>query len=313
MDISGGEFGAGELDLMASGDVIVRQGINASGGGLSGDGGTVFISAGGTATLLGNIDGTAAGSTAEGGGTGGDVEIDANQDVVVSGQVDCTSGFPDGDAGTFSSTAGGNFTQTQKITLLGNGIDACGGEMDVSAGRDIALVQIEASGGSCGGGDISAQGLGTLTAGASIHADGGGGDGGGDGGTIDIEGRDVVTNDVVRANAGTSANLVGQITLVGCNVTVNKSSEIRTLGGLGGAEPDFGNLIRASGKATILRKPVDDAAVHQHHRVPRRDDAPRDQRDGDAAGRRDAGPDAAAVSRPDRGLRRRQPGSRRAV
>ena len=37
--------------------MIVRQEINASGGGLSGDGGTVFISAGGTATLLGNIDG----------------------------------------------------------------------------------------------------------------------------------------------------------------------------------------------------------------------------------------------------------------
>ena len=251
VDVSAGEFGAGELDLTASGDVIVRQEINASGGGLSGDGGTVFISAKGTATLLGNIDGTAAGSTAEGGGSGADVEIDASQDVVVSGQIDVTSGFPDGDGGTFSSTAGGNFTQTQKLTLLGNGVDACGGELDISAGRDIALVQIEASGGSCGGGDVSAQGLGTLTARASIHADGGPGDGGGDGGTIDLEGRDVVTDDVVRANAGTSANLVGQITLVGCNVTVNKASEIRTLGGQGAAAPDFGNLIRASGKATI--------------------------------------------------------------
>jgi cysteine-rich repeat protein len=58
----------------------------------------------------------------------------------------------------------------------------------------------------------------------------------------------------VRANAGTSANGVGQITLVGCNVTVNKASEIRTLAGLGGPAPDFGNLIRASGKATILGK-----------------------------------------------------------
>src|SRR5262249_54584928 len=220
-------------------------------GGRGGDGGAVLISAKGMATLLGNIDGTAAGSMAEGGGSGADVEIDANQDVVVSGQIDVTSGFPDGDAGTFSSTAGGNFTQTQKLTLFGNGVDACGGELAISAGRDIALVQIEASGGSCGGGDVSAQGLGTLTAGASIHADGGAGDGGGDGGTIDLEGRDVATNDVVRANAGTSANLVGQITLAGCNVTVNKASEIRTLGGTGVAASDFGNLIRASGKATI--------------------------------------------------------------
>jgi cysteine-rich repeat protein len=251
VDLSGGEFDGGELDLVASGDVIVRQDINVSGGGLSGSGGTVFISAGGTATLLGNIDGTAAGSSSEGGGDGADVEIDGNQDVVVNGMVDVTCGFPDGSGGTFSSTVGGNFTQTQKITLLGNGVDACGGEMDVTAGRDISLVQIEAGGGSCGGGDVFMQGLGRLTAGAAIHADGGPGDGGGDGGTVDLEGRDVVTNDVVRANAGTAANAVGQITLAGCNVTVNKSSEIRTLGGLGGAAPDFGNLIKVSGMGSI--------------------------------------------------------------
>src|SRR5262249_17120339 len=146
---------------------------------------------------------------------------------------------------------GGNLTQTQKITLLGNGVDACGGEMDVTAGRDINLVQIEAGGGSCGGGDVFAQGLGRLTAGAAIHADGGPNDGGGDGGTIDLEGRDVATSDVLRANAGTSLNSIGQITLAGCNVTVNRSSEIRTLGGLGGAAPDFGNLIKVSGMASI--------------------------------------------------------------
>ena len=96
VDLSGGEFDGGELDLTASGDVIVRQEINVSGGGLSGSGGTVFITAGGSATLLGNIDGTAAGSSDEGGGDGADVEIDANQDVVVNGPIDVTSGFPDG-------------------------------------------------------------------------------------------------------------------------------------------------------------------------------------------------------------------------
>src|SRR5262245_33509103 len=168
VDVSGGTFDGGEFDLTASGDVIVRQAINVSGGGDGGSGGTVTLSAGGTSTLLGNNDGTGSGPAQAGGsgGDGADVEIDGNQDVVVDGQVDVTSGFPDGSAGTFSSTVGRNFTQTQKITLLGNGVDACGGEMDVSAGRDISLIQIEASGGSCGGGDISALGLGTLTAGA---------------------------------------------------------------------------------------------------------------------------------------------------
>jgi len=76
VDLSGGEFDGGELDLTASGNVIVRQEINVSGGGLSGSGGTVFITAGGTATLLGNIDGTAAGSSDEGGGDSADVQID---------------------------------------------------------------------------------------------------------------------------------------------------------------------------------------------------------------------------------------------
>src|SRR5262249_51342419 len=147
---------------------------------------------------------------------------------------------------------GGNLTQTQKITLLGNGVDACGGEMDVLAGRDITLVQIEAGGGSCGGGDVSAQGLGLVTAGAAIHADGGPGDGGGDGGTIDLEGRDVGTTDVLRANAGTAFNDIGQIPPAGRNVTVKQSTEIRTLNGVGGVAPDFGNLIKVSGKATIL-------------------------------------------------------------
>ncbi len=84
--------------------------------------------------------------------------------------------------------------------------------MDVNAGRNITLVQIEVGGGSCGGGDVSAQGLGTTTAGAAIHADGGTGDGGGDAGTIGLKGRDVLTNDVVRANAGSSLSAVGQIT-----------------------------------------------------------------------------------------------------
>src|SRR5262249_27592287 len=127
VDLSGGEFDGGELDLIASGDVIVRQDINVNGGGLSGSGGTVFIAAGGTATVLGNIDGTAAGSSSEGGGDGADVEIDGDQDVVVNGQVDVTCGFPDGSGGPVSSTVGGNVTPKPKITLLGAGGGARGG------------------------------------------------------------------------------------------------------------------------------------------------------------------------------------------
>jgi cysteine-rich repeat protein len=242
VDISGGEFGGGELDVTAGGDAVARQPIKASGGGLSGDGGTVFISAGGTATVLQTIDGTAAGSTAEGGGSGGDIEIDANQDVVVSGQIDVTGGFPDGDAGTFTSTLGGTFTQTNTLTLLGNGVDGCGGEMDVAGGRDVTLGRIELSGGSCGAGTLSIQGLGTVTVSQLITADGTTNIS--SGGSISLQGRDLVTNDVVRANGG-SLSPGGMIALQACNVTINAASDLRTFGTTGS------NLIQASGKAVI--------------------------------------------------------------
>jgi cysteine-rich repeat protein len=242
VDISGGEIGGGELDVTAGGDAIARQQIKASGGGLSGDGGSVFISAGGTATVLQTIDGTAAGSSSEGGGSGGDIEIDANQDVVVSGQIDVTGGFPDGDAGTFSSTLGGNFTQTNTLTLLGNGVDGCGGAMDVAAGRDVTLGRIELSGGSCGAGDLSIQGLGTVTVSQLINADGTTNIS--SGGFLSLQGRDLVTNGVVRANGG-SLSPGGMIGLQACNVTVNTSSDLRTFGTTGS------NLIQASGKAII--------------------------------------------------------------
>ena len=111
----------------------------------------------------GTFEGEAAGDSEEGGGTGGDVEINADGDVQVSGQMQLTGGFPDGEGGTFFVQAGGSFTQTAAIQMLGNGIDGCGGEMDVSAGRDISLDRIDVSGGSCGAGDVTIEGLGTVT------------------------------------------------------------------------------------------------------------------------------------------------------
>jgi hypothetical protein len=55
-------------------------------------------------------------------------------------------------------------------------------------------------------------------------------------------GRDVVTNDVVRANAGTSANAIGQITLAGCNVTVNTADSVASIEVKKPSEKDQGSL-----------------------------------------------------------------------
>jgi len=246
VDLSGGDFGGGDLEADASGNVIVRQDVLAGGGGFSGDGGSLSIDAGGTATVLGTFEGEAAGDSEDGGGSGGDVEIVADGDVVVNGQMQLTGGFPDGEGGTFFVQSGGSFRHTAAITLLGNGIDGCGGSMDVSTARDVTLARIDVGGGSCGGGDLTVQALGTLTVGGLITGDSTVGFGGG--AIILLNGRDIVTSEVVRANGG-DMGPGGMIALEGCNVTVNQSSEIRTNNGIGGS-----NTVRASGRATIRGK-----------------------------------------------------------
>jgi cysteine-rich repeat protein len=246
VNVSGGDFGGGDLDITTGGNVIVRKDVLADGGGFSGDGGSLSIDARGNATILGSVQADAAGDSEEGGGFGGDVEIVADGDVSVAGKMDLTGAFPDGEGGTFFVQAGGSFSHASPIQLTGPGIDGCGGSLDVSTGRDATLARIDATGGSCGGGDLSVEGLGTVTVNGIISSDTTVGFG--SGGLIALKGRDLVTNEVVRAIGGSQGES-GIISLEGCNVTVNKPSEIRTTGGLGGS-----NTVRASGQATIVGK-----------------------------------------------------------
>src|SRR5262245_20188436 len=246
VNVSGGDFGGGDVTIVGDGDVIVRKDVLAGGGGFSGDGGSLEIDARGTATVLGMFEGDAAGDSVEGGGTGGDVEINADGDILVSGQMVLNGAFPDGEGGTFFVQSGGSFTGTATVQLVGNGIDGCGGSADISAARNATVGRIDVSGGSGGGGDVTVQGLGTVTSSGVLTGDATVGFG--SGGVILLRGRDVTTNDVVRANGG-SAGVNGLIALEGCNVTVSQPSEIRTAGGSQG-----GNRVRASGRATIRGK-----------------------------------------------------------
>ena len=53
--------------------------------------------------------------------------------------IDLAGGFPDGEGGTFVVDSGGDFVQSQFVNRLGNGIDGCGGTVDVRAGRDVTM------------------------------------------------------------------------------------------------------------------------------------------------------------------------------
>ena len=243
VDISGGDFGGGDLVVAAGGDVTVAQDIVAGGGGLAGDGGSVSIDARGSVRILQAIRAGAVGDPDEGGGTGGDVDITADGNVVLSGSLQLRGAAPDGGGGGVFIDSGGSIQQAGMVDLGSTGIDSCGGSMLITAGRDVALGRIELSAGSCGGGSLDVQGIGMVRVDGDITAEGS--NRFADGGSIDLQGRDVVTTASIRAGAGDlSSN--GAMLLRGCNVTVDQTSELRAVGGLGG-----GTTIIASGRATV--------------------------------------------------------------
>ncbi len=241
VDASGGDFGGGTIDLTShNGDVIVRQQLNVPGGGFSGDGGEVTIDAGGSVQVLATIDGHAAGDSEDGSGSGGDVDIRAQQSITISGVLSLTAAPPDGEGGSVSLEAGTTITIGAAMLVEGQGIDGCGGSIAVNAGGAVTLNRITANGGSCGGGDVTVQALGDLAVPQIINADGASF---GPGGTIVLDGRNVQVTNVVRAASSDADG--GSILVEGCNVGIGAAAELRTIGIAGS------NTIHASGQATI--------------------------------------------------------------
>src|SRR5439155_1208263 len=131
---------------------------NVNGGGLSGDAGSVTVIATGSVSIGGTITGDAGGSSTEGGGAGADIEIAAVAGTLtVAEGISADSGVPDGDGGEVDLTAGTDILQTAAISAAGRGVDATGGDVEPSAGRNLTLGTIDVSGGTGGRGTIFAD------------------------------------------------------------------------------------------------------------------------------------------------------------
>src|SRR5947207_1390720 len=114
------------IKVMTSGDIRVETG--ASGGGSFGDGGTVTVIASGNVTVNGNYVLPGAGSLSQGGGDGGDADVEGTAGTVtLNGDIDSHGASPDGDAGEVDITAGLDYRQPGSIFDQANGRGGCGG------------------------------------------------------------------------------------------------------------------------------------------------------------------------------------------
>ncbi|HEV7735569.1 MAG TPA: hypothetical protein VGR62_25565 [Candidatus Binatia bacterium] len=173
-DVSGGDCicdisldsAAGNVTTTATGDFNLR------GKGQIGDGGATSITATGTINLAGDIFAIAQGSGGEfgfGGGFGGDLDIFSNGSIVVTGRVDLDGASPDGDGGNADIQSDLDITLSAYLGAPVEGLGA-GGDIFISAGRDLTLSGTLNVGADAFGGQIDATATGTATISGSLDA-----------------------------------------------------------------------------------------------------------------------------------------------
>jgi cysteine-rich repeat protein len=238
----GGDGGDIEIDSL-NGDITSSSGLNSSAGGSFGDGGTVTMIASNNLTVTGPVFLPGTGNPTDGGGDGGDVDLEGTAGTVsVSGVVDNHGASPDGDAGETDVTAGLDYIQNGTLTNNGAGGDGCGGFIDIEVGRNINLIgSTDMSGGFCGG-DLIAFATNVSVGSASQFS----ADAAEIAGSFTAVAQDVSVAGKVHATSSASDGEAGIIQLTSCTIEVPNGAVIKT----DGVTPGI-NLLQASGLMTI--------------------------------------------------------------
>jgi cysteine-rich repeat protein len=254
IDVSGTDAGGGEIDLNGF-SVTTSVKMDASGGGSAGDGGTISISTTtGPVIMLAGADlrGAPAGTSVMGGGGGGEIDIDAGQDIDIEDDLILNGGSP-GDGGVASLAATGNLTLAANIFAAGNGADSVGSDgIELMAGRDINLANVNATidvSASGVGGNVSISAAGKTTIGAqfTINADGTGPSG--LGGEIDVP--DVIPGENIQIDGDISADGIqmgGMLTIEACDtLTISATGSLSARGEDGSTSLAARSLLRVAG------------------------------------------------------------------
>ncbi|MEO6029535.1 MAG: hypothetical protein ABIR79_21940 [Candidatus Binatia bacterium] len=284
LDLSGGGADGGELDVTAGDALVINAGIDVRSRVGGGYGGVIALAAGedaiGGVVLGGTVDVNGASLILQGsagdtfGGDGGELDVTAYGRVRFFGagvtiRADAGTNF-DGSAGRFTIDAGdvdpnvigptdGDILLGGVITMRSGTTGGEGGEVSVSAGRDLVFTaSLDASGNDTGG-DVSVDAGRTMTIGGSITVRAL--SAGAEGGFVDLvagvasdEGGLGVLNvqiDVL-ASSGSSNGGGQSLSLAGCGIAVAPNVKID---GSGGVNPN-NQMAGGSDVTLIARRPM---------------------------------------------------------
>src|SRR5262245_9431945 len=223
----------GTVEMDGDGDVVTTKDatIEVQATGPAGSGGSVDVSAGGSATIAGDISGKGLedvpfdGEPAQSGGDGADFGVDSiNGNVTITADIDI-SGAPSGSGGDFVVSADQDVAIAGKVLLRADGVWGFGSDfVFVDAGRDTTI-----------SGQLDGTSAGT-------------------GGSLDVEaGRKVLitsTGKLLADGASTiDVGMGGQVFVQGCSVEIAVNAVVSALGA--STFPDASNFVRASTGLTV--------------------------------------------------------------
>ena len=245
VDLSGAD--GGTLNLGAWGDVVVR-GLQGDATGDTGAGGELDIIAGTSIQVLSSNVNLRGQTSTDGmsGGCGGIADIESLYgDLTVSTSILTDGSSPDGSGGTVTLTSAGSLfvNAPSSVTARGGGALSCGGEIDLTASRNItSAATVDASAGA-GGGSVAVVAAGDVSITGPMLASAPNTDAFGGDITVDAGEQGIgslTVNSTMDSSGGNcdTFNICGAggtIDLFACNVTLNAAASLLVRGGSGGA------------------------------------------------------------------------------
>ena len=232
LDLTGGQGGGGFLDATALGALIVSN-VDLSGSSEFGDAGLATIDGG--SVTIGTLFGRGA-NDGENCGDGADIDVFSASDVLFNGTVDIRGRGLDCSGG-FLSVDGARVFVNAPLRMSGDGTEADGGDLDVSATTLIQVAStgsVDLTGGTSGAGDLLLQSEGDIVVAGTLSAFGRSSTSPG-ASLVEINARRTLTvSGTVDASGGSAViGGGGDLGLLGCKIDTATTAVVRSLGDVG--------------------------------------------------------------------------------